>query len=615
VSAVPSTIEQPAVAPPRQPGAGVAAHLLVLGCFVLGAVAMTWRLWLDPTGRLQAGDIEDVNLFTWFMRYSATAVSHGHLPQLLTTALNPPRGVNMMWQTAFMLPGILLAPVTLLAGPQFSLTLLLTLSFAGSAAAMFWVLRRWGASLSAAALGGALYGFSPALVNSGTGHYHLVLAVLPPLIIDAVLRIVTGREAAGRRSGDEEGRSLRARLSAVRQGIWLGLLVAAQIFIGEEPLVYTAMAALILLIVIVLSYPRSVLPRAGPAALGLLTGAAVALLISGYPLWVQFRGPLREHAIMYGPWSGTPAFFVEPSDNVLFHTAASASAVSHYYLGLPEVLTYLGYPLIVVLIAAAVCFWRDPKVRIAAVTCAVLELCALGGGPVKIGGFRLSGSFMPYHWVQSLPSMGQLLPGRFSILGAGAAGAALAFSLDRARLATARAGGWQRGMPVAVATLALLPLFPLPYHAAPVPPVPAGYQAAFTMLRLPPDSRVLVIPLPLVSFTAPMRWQATTGEPESMIGGYAIWPGVNGAPSFNIGPTNTEECAALYLNKLAFPAAPVCPASTGLVGPGPVRSALAYWRPAAVVAVTGPGSALSHFLTKLFGPADFHAGRVFAWRL
>ena len=162
MGAVPSTIEQPAVAEPRQPRGGVAALLLVLGCYVLGAVAMTWRLWLDPAGRMQAGDTQDVNLFAWFMRYSATAIGHGHLPALFTTALGAPRGVNLMWNTAFLLPGILLTPVTLLAGPQVSLTLVLTLSFAGSAAALFWVLRRWGASLGAAALGGAVYGFSPA---------------------------------------------------------------------------------------------------------------------------------------------------------------------------------------------------------------------------------------------------------------------------------------------------------------------------------------------------------------------------------------------------------------------------------------------------------------------
>ena len=59
-----------------------------------------------------------------------------------------------------LLPGMLLAPVTLLAGPQASLTVLLTAGFAGSAFALMAVLRRWGASTPAAALGGGVYGFS-----------------------------------------------------------------------------------------------------------------------------------------------------------------------------------------------------------------------------------------------------------------------------------------------------------------------------------------------------------------------------------------------------------------------------------------------------------------------
>ena len=73
-----------------------------------------------------------------------------------------------MWNTSLLFPGILLAPVTLLIGPQVTLTVVLTLGFAGSAASLFWVLRRWGASATAAGLGGAVYGFSPALLDAGS---------------------------------------------------------------------------------------------------------------------------------------------------------------------------------------------------------------------------------------------------------------------------------------------------------------------------------------------------------------------------------------------------------------------------------------------------------------
>jgi len=591
VSVVPSAVESAPVADLPAPPARTRVHWLILGCYVLGAIVVTGRLWLDPASRMQTGDAQDVNLFAWFLRYSATAVSHGHLPALFTTTLNAPTGVNMMWNTGFLLPGVLLAPVTLLAGPQVSLTVALTFSIAGSAASAFWVLRRWDASAPAAALGGAVYGFSPALLNSGTGHYHLAFAVVPPLMIDALLRIVTGR-----------GRP-------VPTGAWLGVLTAAQLFIGEEPLIYVAVAGLTLVIVIAASRPRAVPGRIRGAALGLGTAAAVALLLCGYPLWFQFHGPLHEHSILYGPWSGPIGFYVDPSGNLLFHTSASAATVAGYNLGLPEVLAYLGWPLIVVLVFAAVRYWRDPKVRAAAVACLMLEWCNLGGGVLLFQGWRIPGWLLPYHWLQGLPMMAQVLPDRFCILGAGAAGAVLAFALDRARSTEPRLRGPARAVPVAVAVLAVLPLVPLPYKVMPVPPVPAGWQAAFTRLRLAPGARVLVIPLPLVTETKPMRWQATTGEPAELIGGYFLGPGPTGQAVFGLGAT---QDAAVDLNRIALSRehARAIAGSSGAA----VRAALASWRPAAVVAVTNRSSELTQFLTRLLGRPAFDVGRVLAWR-
>jgi hypothetical protein len=604
VSVAPSAVESSAGADLSSPlPSRTRASWLILGCYVLGAIVVTGRLWLDPASRMQTGDAQDVNLFAWFLRYSATAVSHGHLPALFTTTLNAPRGVNMMWNTAFLLPGILLTPITLLAGPQASLTLILTLSIAGSAASAFWVLRRWDASRPAAAIGGAVYGFSPALLNSGTGHYHLALAIIPPLMIDALLRIITGRSRPA------------------PTGTWLGLLTAAQLFIAEEALIDTAVTSLILVGVIAVSRPHAVPARVREAALGLGTGAAAALILCGYPLWVQFRGPLREHSVLHGPWSGNLAFFVDPSGNLLFHTQASASLVAGTNLGLPEVLGYLGWPLIVVLAAAAIRYRRDLRVRSAAVTCAVLELCSLGGGPLTIAGRQLPGSFLPYHWLQGLPLFAQVLPDRFCILGAGAAGAVLAFALDRARsdaAGQARSGtgdlarpgaaahaGPRRFLPAAVACLALVPLLPLPYQVTRPVSVPAGWQAVFASLRLAPGARVLVVPVPLVYDTDAMRWQADTGEPRTMIAGYFLGPGRAGQASFSIGP---PLAAAEFLNQLHDGRSRVWPSSPALV-----RSALACWRAAAVVAVTGPASSLGRFLAGLLGRPSIRAGQVVAW--
>jgi len=182
----------------------------------------------------------------------------------------------------------------------------------------------------------------------------------------------------------------------------------------------------------------------------------------------------------------------------------------------------------------------------------------------------------------------------------------LAFSLDRARSAAPQTRAWRRGIPAAVAVLAVVPLIPLPYQAAPVPPVPASWQAAFTRLRLAPDARVLVVPVTLIGHTEVMRWEADTGEPGSMVGGYFLGPSPTGEAVFSIGPT---QPAAQYLNHLWAGKALVYRSSSALV-----RSALAYWRPAAVIAVTGEGSRLGRFLTGLLGGPTFHVGKVLAWR-
>jgi hypothetical protein len=609
VSIVPSAVKpspEPAGDAPRRPArtrTRTWLPWLVVFCYLAGAIAVTGRLWADPASLAQAGDPADVDLFAWFMHYDATAVAHGNLPALITTAMNAPRGINLMWNTSILLPGIVLTPLTLLAGPQVSLTVMLTLGIAGSAATSFWVLRRWGASLGAGALGGAVYGFSPAIVNSGIGHYHLEFAVLPPLIIDAALRIVTGR-------GDP-----------LRTGLWLGLLAAAQFFTGEELLADTALTGLVLVAVVAARVPGRRVKAKG-VVLGLATGAAVALVICARPLWVQLYGPLTQHNNPVGPdpFTNKPAFFVEPPGNLLFHTAGSATSAAAYSRGLPEYLGYLGWPLLVVLTAATIRFWRDPRIRAAGVTWAVLEVLSLGGGTMSDGWLRYPGVLLPFHYLQGAPLFSQALPDRLSILADGAAGAVLAFSLDRARSAVlASRGGrpetpparrvlaWSRAVPGAVAIVAVLPLVPLPYQPAPVTGVPAGWQATFTRLRLPPGARVLVVPVGSDRRPQALRWQADTGEPRLMIGGYFIGPNQAGQQIiYRPGPTTT---AAQYLDGLWNG-----PPQAGSLPPGLLRGDLGYWRPAAVVAVTSPASRLGRYLLALFGPPDDEIGGVLAWR-
>ena len=561
------------------------AQRLVLCGYVLGAVAVTWRLWADPAARAQVGDAQDVTLFAWFMRYEATAVAHGHLPALVTAAINPPQGVSLMWNTSLLLPGVLLAPLTLLAGPQVTLTTVLTLGFAGSAAALFWVLRRWGASVVAAALGGAVYGFSPALLNSGIGHYHLQFAVLPPLIIDALLRLLAGR-----------GRM-------VWSAAWLGLLAAAQLFTGEELLTDTALAAVVLTVTLVASHPHEVRDRARDFGFGMGISVLIFLVVCGPALWQQFHGPLREHyvarATHYTSYlSAHPSVFVTPPGDLMFHTAASAAAAASYPAHLSEYLAYLGWPLLAALVIAAVWAWRDARIRVCAVTFAALELLSLGDA------------------YRGLPVLSQLIPDRLAILADGAAAALLAFALDRARAASARAGAraaaarawgppWGQ-LATAAAVLAVLPLVPLPYQAAPVATVPAGWQAAFARLGLAPGARVLVVPIPYSDFTQAMRWEASTGAPGTLIGGFFLGPNQDGKTRVSPGPATAD---ALDLDPLWAGRRPEARRSVAQI-----RADLESWRPAAVVEVLRRHSRVQQIMTRLLGRPSFRSGRVLVWR-
>jgi hypothetical protein len=590
VDLVPSAVKPSQTADPPRLRARPWVPWVVLVLYVLGAVALTWRLWAAPASRMQAGNVTDVNLFAWFIRYSAESVAHGSLPALVTTAMNAPHGINLMWNTSLLLPGVLLTPVTLLAGPQTTLTVLLTLGFAGSAASMYWVLRRWGVQIGPAALGGALYGFSPALVAAAVGHYHLEFAVLPPLLIDAILRIVTGRG------------------HPVKNGVWLGLLAAAQFFIGEELLVDTVLAAGVVLVVLVVMKPGAVGGQAGRSVAGLAVAAGVALVICAYALWVQFHGPLAEHG---SPWNAShyrnrAAAFVTPAGNMLLHTPSGAAAVARHPAYVPEYVAYLGYPLLVLLIIAAIRYWRDLRIRVAAVSCAVLEILSLGGTQV-VRGTTVPPVLLPWHWLANLPVLSQVLPDRLSILADGLAAAVLAVSLQLA-LSAAEQPRWRRQViPVALAAIAVLPLIPLPFHTTPVAAVPAGYRAAFTRLALPRDARVLVVPVPNGHISQGLRWYADTGYPGSMNGGYFIGPNREGKAMSYGG--RKARAIARSIDALWHPSSQAKSPTAAQM-----RGYVARWRPAAVVAVTRRTSRLGRLLTTVFGPPNFSVGRVMVWR-
>jgi hypothetical protein len=623
------------VAAHPQRARSVAAWVIPLG-YLIAAVLLTARLWVDPAGRIVLGNPHDADLIAWFMRYTATALRHGRLPALVTTGMNAPTGINLMWNTAMFLPGILLAPVTGLAGPQTSLTIMTTIGFAGSASALFWVLRRWDVSTPAAAVAGAVYGFSPALLQTALSHYDLELAILPPLIVSACVRLAVGPRVPAYAPTWAPVRWLARVPAWVRTGVWLGLLVAGQIFVMEEIALTTAMAAVLVVLVLAVSRPRTALRRLAPTASGLVIAVAVALALAGHALWVQFHGPLAltgsSHPL--DVFENDLTSFVTPQGALLFHTAASAAAAAGYHGGLPEYLGYLGWPLIGALAVAAVVAWRRLAARAAAVTLVLLCLFSLGGNPLIAGKYYRTVD-LPWHWIEQVPVFAPILTDRISIVADGAAATLLAVGIDEGRKLLA--AHWPAHWPtrlgemavLGVAVICCLPLLPRPLPDTSVVPLPKGWLTVFDRLHLAPGSNVLVLPFPRPSETLALRWVADSGEPSAMTGGYFVGPGIDGRA--RLGPQVTRRVPEYldYLWARGVPASSLYAGEadiaigewTSLRAKGwyPPRGSVALaemasWRAQVVVADAKVSSPLGKFLTTLLGPPSLRVDDVIAWR-
>ncbi len=574
-------------------------HWLILLAYLLAAFAVTWRIWADPAA-IAANDGDkvvngDVLVDFWFMRYAATALAHGHLPALVTTAANAPQGINMMWNNTLPLPAIVLAPVTMLAGPVFSLAILLTLGFAGSAATMFLVLRRWGVGLLGAGIGGAIYGFSPALLVAAEDHYQLQFAVLPPLIIDAALRLAIGRG------------------HPVRTGLWLGFLVSLQVFISEEMLVMTALAGAVLLLFLVIQRPSAVLGRAAEAVGGIVVALATTGLICGYALWIQLHGPLTEqgspwHISRYGNHEAN--FFIAPL-TVAFHGNYMQFLRNTRQWPI-EVYAYLGWPILIAIAVVTVLYWRDLKIRIAGLSFAALELISMGGHRTRLFGFSTPGSFLPWHYLVRLPLLSQVVVNRLSIVSDGLAAVVIALAADRVVAAVRRQQDWRRPALASAAIICLgamiVPILPRAVPAAHDTPAPAGWNTVIARMHLRPGAPVLVLPM---NSAETMAWQALTNAPISIVGGYCIAPAHNGHASECDDAdvwTPTEKAAALRFGWLLE--AP----SKG--GPRMSLAALAIrqWRAAAVLCFGGHVR-LEQFLRELLGPPTAQQNGVMGWHL
>lgn len=537
--------------------------------------------WSSPTTTTLEGGNGDTAIFVWFLRWVPFALEHGH-DLLVSHHLNYPDGVNLMWNTSLPLPGLVLAPVTTIWGPVLSFNILLVLAYGLSAWCAYLAIRRFAPAHLAAAVGGLVYGFSPA-IRVQSHHLHMSLAFLVPLMLLGL------HEAL-----------VRQRRSPWLVGAGLGAMAGCQLLIGEELLAMTALLGFAMFLLLVLSNLRRLRDRWAYAAKAF--GAALVLLaaIVVWPLSVQFTGPQRIHGdIQKTNYSNDLQGFILPGwPQALSHDGA-AELVAGFAGGNSA---YLGLPLVLVLVVLAVRWRSSGVVRVGLALMVVAALLSLG--PTLLVGGRDTGIPLPGVFFDDLPLLPSLIPARLAQLTALFAGLLLAVFLH----AVWREGGWRRPAAVAVALAVLVPLWP----AATVPAEKVATPAFFTspaVRELPRDGVTLVLPWPYRRIAEPMTWQAEAGLWFRMPGGYFIGPrGDSEQPRFDAVPTS----ASMTFTRIFAGAPP--PRLTR-----PRRRALAHdfvrWRVGSVVVGPMPNqAAMIGFLTELLGREPQAVGDVYLWR-
>jgi hypothetical protein len=574
---------EPTDVTPTHPG--LRADLVAVAVYIAGALWVTARLWTGLGRVYLAANPDDQIYGEWMVGNGAHAVAHLANP-LHTVLLNAPDGVNLMGNAAFLLPGLLLTPLTLLAGAHVTFSAILTANLAATGIAWYFVLSRHLVRHRVAAfLGGAFCAFAPGIVaQTGGSHAHITGQYLVPVIL--------WRVAALR----EPGR-------AVRNGLILGLLVTAQVFIGEEILFMTALAGAVMAVgyaVSRLTHLRRLDLRSArdsdrlgavrrevrPFLTGLAVAGAVAVPLTAYPLWMQFFGPGHYHGLppaFSADLAAYPAYARESvggDPTIAGRLAANPTEENEFF----------GWPLLV--LVAFIGYWLRGVLaaRLAVLVGVVAGLLSLGD---RISWQHHALGPGPYRLLSRLPLFDSMITTRLGLVVALAIGVLLALAADR----VLEAGSVVAGLPVRLlatgaVVAALLPVAPTRLQTVDRPPLPEfitsghwhGYVGA---------GRTLV-PVPMVG-TMGMRWAIAGRHDFAVAQGYFLGPTSADDPSgrFFASPRPTQV--------LLEDAAQSRPHGIGAAERDQARADVRYWRADAIV-LPGDQPRVRPVLDQLFGP-------------
>ncbi|MEU2173248.1 glycosyl transferase [Nocardia sp. NPDC019219] len=569
------------------------ADLLVgVGYLTLAAVVLSGQ-WRDTDSGYLVKSGQDQTMWEWFFAVTAHSVETMRNP-LGTDLQNFPAGVNMMANTAMFGVGVPLTPVTLLFGPTVTFVLVLTAGLGGTAFAWYRLFaRELVRSRVAAVLGGLFCGFAPGMISHANAHPNFVVLLLLPIIAGRLIRMA-------RRAGGAEPERPRGR---VRDAVVLGLLVAMQIALGEEPLLIFALAFGLFAFVYYLHTPRVALHVTRALAPTLVLAAVITLALAEIPLWWQFFGPQSYRSIDHGPMGNDLEALVQFPSESLGGVFAPGQNVA---INPTEQNAYFGWPLLLLAVFTVGLLWRERVVRAASAVIAVFGVLSLGA--VATIGKRPTGVELPWRWAEHVPLLNTVLESRLSMAAIPAIAVVLASATERAVTTwTQSAVDWKPLAWFGAVTCALLPLIPTILPVVERTPTP-DFFADGAVRRYVGDGSVVLVPPPRPPDARALRWQADAEFSFPLAGGYFVGP--TGTTKKGIYGPEARPTATLLVQAQ----------DTGVVPPidagarARALDDLRFWRAdVLVLPATKNGEVLRETVTQLFGFTPTRVSDVWLW--
>jgi len=439
----------------RTPGPalqGLLALVIYLVVFILGlGQGLLTHLNQPAVGQVEV----DPNFYIWAWRWWTYAVSHGLNP-LYSYQIGAPAGSSLAWATTSPSVALLVAPLTAAFGPVLSYNLTLLLAPPASAWATFVAARRLTGKFWAALPAGVVYAFNVyTLDHEVSGQPNLTVNMLLPLMVYLVLLWWDGTL---RRTG---------------YVICMMLAIALEFYTFVEAF---ADMSLIWVAALALGFGlagRELRPRVARLArhtcaafLGAMALAAPYLIyaLGNYP-----NALTRPQAFFSLDLSG----LVLPRHDRLLGMTWWAAAAGHDM----SATSYLGIPLLVILVLLAVFGWRRRVIRFLAVGFVIIVGLAAGPNLIVDG---QSLFWLPWGGMWNWMFLRSAEPVRIVLFGYLALAMALALwlaTVDRSRLA--RTGRWALALVAVAAIFADLPTF----AEVVVPPAPRNWTPAIPSLQ------------------------------------------------------------------------------------------------------------------------------------